>query len=60
MKLTGDYTYLEDAWTGIMMHAKSLKLKANKNIAPYEKYVTNPMEVKNPEEYITEVVFPIK
>ena len=58
--LKGKYEYLEDAWTGIMMHTRSYKFKKDKKNPPYEKYVIGPNDTKNPEEYVTEVIVPVK
>lgn len=58
--LYGSYDFMGDAWAGIYAHLKGLKLKVNKQVPPYEKYVKGPHNCDNPEEYITEVYMPVK
>lgn len=55
--LIGSYQFLDDAWAGIMMHQRALKLKPNKNIPPYEKYL---VMGDDPNQYVTEIYFPVK
>ncbi len=56
----GAYEYLEDAWAGGMMHLRAHKLKMSKKVPSYEKYLVGPFETKNSDEYITEIIIPIK
>lgn len=58
--LYGDYTFLADAWSGVYMHFRALKLKANKKIPPYEVYLKGIHNTDNPEEYVTEIYLPIR
>ncbi|MCH9812676.1 MAG: SRPBCC family protein [Epsilonproteobacteria bacterium] len=60
VNLEGSYDFLSDAWTGIMMHQRARKLKILKKVPPYEVYVTDPRVVKDPKQFITEVIVPVK
>lgn len=55
--LIGSYQFLDDAWAGIMMHQRALKLKPYKSIPPYEKYL---VMGNDPNQYVTEIYFPVK
>lgn len=56
----GSYDFMGDAWAGIYAHFKGLKLKVNKKVPAYEKYIKGPHNCDNPDEYITEIYMPIK
>ncbi len=58
--LHGDYKFLADAWSGLYVHTRGLKLAVNKQIPPYEVYIKGPHNCDNPADYITEIYMPIK
>ena len=56
---TGLYDYLGNAWATVMAEQQCEKLKLNKKIPHYERYLNNP-EDKEPEEIKTEVNIPVR
>jgi len=56
---TGSYDHLGNAWSTVMAEQRCEKLKLNKKIPWYERYLNNPEE-KEPEEIKTEVNVPIR
>jgi len=56
---TGPYDHLGNAWSTIMSEQRHKKLKMNKKIPWYERYLNNPEEVEA-EELKTEINIPIR
>lgn len=57
--LYGDYKFLSDAWSGLHVHTRGLKLAAHKQIPPYEVYIQGPHNCDNPDDYVTEIYMPL-
>lgn len=58
--LYGSYDFMGDGWSALYSRFRGLKLKADKRVAPYEKYITGPHNSDNPASYITEIYMPVK
>lgn len=58
--LKGNYDHLSEAWAAGKKFISESRYELNKNANPFEVYVTDPKEVPNPAEWITEIYFPIK
>lgn len=56
---TGPYDYLGNAWSTVMAEQRNKKLKMNKKVPWYERYINSPEDVE-PEELVTEINIPIK
>jgi len=56
----GDYENLPNGWMAIYSYQRTNKLKANKDIDPFEIYLNNPNEVVNKDEWVTEIYLPLK
>lgn len=59
VKFFGDYQHLGNAWSAGMMHQKALKLKTDKNRAPYEVYVGDPAK-ESGKDCLTEIYLPVR
>lgn len=57
--LKGDYKNLKDAWTQSYQVMNKMSLNPSA-IKPFEIYITNPNEVPNPADWITELYIPVK
>ncbi|TLX74886.1 hypothetical protein E9993_10810 [Labilibacter sediminis] len=60
IKFTGDYEHLPNAWATGMTYARTHKIKENKDVAPFEVYLNNPMEEQDKRKWVTEVYLPVK
>jgi predicted transcriptional regulator YdeE len=60
VKFTGDYEHIGNAWSAAMSYSRAHKLRENKGIAPYEVYLTNPMDEPDARKWVSEVYIPIK
>lgn len=58
--LKGNYKHLAEAWAAGKKYISESRFELNKDADPFEVYVTDPGEVPNPAEWVTEVYFPIK
>lgn len=56
---TGPYDNLGNAWAAVMAEQRSKKLKLNKKVPWYERYINSPEDVE-PDELQTEINIPIK
>ena len=56
---TGPYDHLGNAWSAVMAEQRSKKLKWNKKVPWYERYMNNPEDVE-PEEIQTEINIAIR
>jgi effector-binding domain-containing protein len=56
---TGAYDHLGNAWSTAMSEQRSKKLKVNKKVPWYERYLNNPEDVES-EELKTEINIPVK
>lgn len=56
---TGPYLHLGNAWSAVISEQRSKKLKANKKIPWYERYLNSPEEVET-DELKTEINIPIR
>ena len=56
---TGSYQNLGNAWSAAMNYQRCHKLKANKKVSWYEKYINGPQEVSS-GELKTEINIPVK
>ncbi len=59
VRLKGDYAFLSNAWSMVIMHQRSGKYKIQKDTMGYEVYLNNPSEVA-PHELLTEIYLPIR
>ncbi len=57
--LNGNYTNLPKAWEAAMKHLEIKNIEQS-DILPFEIYQTDPGEVPNPANWITEIYIPIK
>ena len=55
----GPYKHLGNAWSLIMAEAREQKLKINKSLPPFERYLNDPDEVDE-DDLITEIYLPLK
>lgn len=55
---TGHYEFLGNAWTSAMSYQRVKKLKARKELWPYDVYVNTPLTAK-PEELLTRIIVPL-
>lgn len=55
----GPYRHLGNAWSWIMAEAKEQKLKIDKSVPPFERYLNDPDEVVE-DDLITEIYLPLK
>ncbi len=62
LKITfkGDYEHLGNAWAAGMSYMQANKLEENKEVAPFEVYITDPQKEADERNWITEVYIPIK
>jgi effector-binding domain-containing protein len=58
--LKGNYTNLPKAWEAAMGHIAKNSLKQSETIKPFEIYTTDPDNVPNPANWVTEVYIPIE
>lgn len=58
--LTGDYKNLNTAWAEGMKYIKENNLEEAVGIPSLEAYLTNPVLVPNPADWITEIYIPIR
>ena len=58
--LNGDYKNLEAAWAEGMKYIKDNNLEEAIGIPSLEAYPTNPVQVPNPADWITEIYIPVK
>lgn len=58
--LKGNYAHLPEAWAAAKRFISENNFELNKDAYPFEVYVTDPEEVQNPAEWITEIYIPIK
>lgn len=56
----GKYEHSGNAWTGGYSYARTKKIKLSKKVAPFELYLTDPNEVPNPKDWVTEIYLPVK
>ncbi len=57
--LKGDYENLEEAWDRAYQYLEENNLQADVERQPFEVYKTNPNEVQNPANWVTEIFIPI-
>lgn len=55
----GEYKFLGNAWSAVMGYQRSAKLKTNKKLPWYERYLNNPGETES-KDLITEIIIPVK
>jgi effector-binding domain-containing protein len=60
IKFTGDYEHIGNAWSAAMSYNRLHKLRENKGVAPYEVYLTNPMDEPDERKWVSEVYVPVK
>ncbi|MCF4102070.1 GyrI-like domain-containing protein [Gillisia sp. M10.2A] len=58
--LKGDYKYLKDAWNEAYKYLNDNALLASEEQASFELYKTNPNDVANPANFITEIYIPLR
>lgn len=58
LKFFGPYSKLHEAWNGLMEHVNENNYQVA--ASPFEVYVTNPAEEKDPSKLLTELYCPIK
>lgn len=56
----GKYEHSGNAWSGGFSYARAKKIKLSKKAATFELYITNPNEVDDPKDWITEIYLPVK
>lgn len=56
---TGSYEHVGNAWSTVMAHQRTQKLKPHKSQAPFEFYLNDPAETAE-EELVTEIYVPIR
>lgn len=59
-RLTGNYTYLDQAWTKATEYLKENNIEASSMIKPFEIYANDPGDYPNPANWVTEIYIPIK
>ena len=57
--LTGNYTFLKNAWEKAMQHINENKLLEDPNISPMEVYTKESSEYAKPSEWETEIYIPL-
>lgn len=57
--LTGNYTFLKNAWEKAMQHINENKLLEDPNISPIEVYTKESADYPNPSEWETEIYIPL-
>lgn len=57
--LTGNYTYLADAWDVALKHLADNNLVQSED-KPFEIYTNDPGQFPNPSDWVTEIYIPIK
>ena len=56
----GDYKYIGNAWSTAISFARYKKYRMRKNLSGYEIHKKNPLNTKNPNDYLTNIIIPTR
>lgn len=58
--LKGNYDHLSQAWAKAKKYILANEYEINEEANPFEVYITGPLEIANPAEWVTEIYIPVK